>query len=97
MFTHSSGGATAAAAAAARLQALRASGTVIQVEPEVLQHIIHSQDNPIIVWSKQGLLRNRFAYMTSHRGFVFVAVSRTPLQLPLQAEVYQARWVWVPQ
>lgn len=88
-------GATAAAAAIA--QAIKASGTLVRVEPEELRKILERQEAPLVVVAvKDGLFGEKHQYLTGYRGLAFYARSPRPIELPGTAEVVVARSIWVP-
>lgn len=85
-----------AAVAAAMAQAIKASGAIVRVEPDLLAHLIARQDAPLVIHAVGGAFRKHHRYLTSYRGFVFFAQSRDPLPLPGKAEVLDARSIWIP-
>lgn len=90
-------GATAAAAAAAIANAIKASGTLVRVEPEELRKILERQEAPlVVVASKSGLFGEKHEVLTGYRGLAFYARSRQPIELPADAEVIVARSIWMP-
>ncbi|HEX2165358.1 MAG TPA: hypothetical protein VHM02_15550 [Thermoanaerobaculia bacterium] len=96
MTTAASAGA-AAAAAAAIAQAIKASGTLVRVEPEELRRILDRQEAPlVVVASKSGFFGEKHQYLTGYRGLAFYARSPRPIELPGTAEVVVARSIWMP-
>ncbi len=89
-------GAEGAAAAAAAAQAIKASGAVVRVEPEVFLRLAARQEEPLIIRARGGFLQARWLYLTSFRGFVFFTKASDPLPLPGRAEVLEAGKIWVP-
>jgi hypothetical protein len=84
------------AAAAAAVQAIKASGAVVRVEPDVFLRLTARQEEPLIIRARGGFLAARWQYLTSFRGFVFFTKASDPLPLPGRAEVLEAGKIWVP-
>ena len=89
----SAGGAAAAAAIA---QATKASGVIVRVEPEDFQSILKRHGEPLVVQATGGFFTTQYLYLTSYRGLAFFTKSATPLVLPRQCEVVEARKIWIP-
>jgi len=85
----------AVAGAAAAAQAIKASGTIVRVEPGVFEHVVGWQDEPVVIRSDGGRF-GKFQYMTSYRGFAFYAKSGVPLHIPGKAKVIEAKKIWIP-
>ena len=93
-----SGGSSAAAAAAHQrlVQAVRASGIIVQVEPQEFQKILAKTEKALVVVAKGGFLSSRFKYLVSYKGLAFYTKSQTPLALPGDAQTVDANKIWVP-
>ncbi len=87
---------SAAAAHAANVQALKASGTIVRLEPEVFLKLINKSEAPLVVTAPGGCFRKHIKYLTSYKGLAFYTQSPTPLSLPNKAEVVAARAIWMP-
>lgn len=85
-----------AAAAAYMIQAIKASGAIVQVEPEVFLRLVQETEEPVVIHSASRFLGERHQYLSSYRGFVLHAKSRDPLRPPGRAKVIEARKIWVP-
>lgn len=85
------------AAAAAIAQAIKASGAIVRVEPAVFQSLIWKAQAPLVVTAPAGWRGQRFAYLAGHRGLVFYTKSDERLDLGSNAEVVEAKQIWVPQ
>lgn len=97
MTTAATSAASSAAIAAAIANAVKASGTLVRLEPAELQKILERQEAPlVVVASRRGLLGGKNRYLTSYRGFGFYAESKEPLHLPSGAEVVAAKQIWMP-
>ena len=85
-----------AAAVAAIIQAIKASGVLIGVEPPEFLKIVERVKEPLVVVSSAGIFSKTFRYMTSHKGLAFYTKSPETLRLPGNAEVVQAKKLWIP-
>ena len=86
----------AAAQAAAIAQAIKASGTLVRLEPQDFSRILHKEDTPLVVRARAGFFRTRWYYLMPYKGLAFFAISVEPLPLPGRAEVIDARKIWAP-
>lgn len=97
MNTAATSAATSAAIAAAIANAVKASGTLVRLEPAELQKILERQEAPLVVVAiHQAMFGVKHQYLTSYRGFGFYAQSKEPLELPPDAEVVVAKQIWMP-
>jgi len=85
----------AAAVAAIIANAIKASGTVVRVEPDTFAGILRRVDSPLVIYQKSGLFTGH-QYLTSYKGFVFFTKSREQIDLPRSAEVIVADKIWTP-
>jgi len=90
-------GAGAAAAAAAITQAIKASGSIVRVEPQDFTSIIQRANKPLVVKATGGLFGTKHQYLTNYKGLTFFTSSSTELYLPGEVEVVAAKKIWVPQ
>jgi hypothetical protein len=88
---------TAHAHAAAVAQAIKASGVVVSVDPDVFARIVGKQEEPLVIRAPGGFMRSHWRYLTSFKGLAFFAKSDEPLPLPGKAEVIDAKKMWVPE
>jgi hypothetical protein len=100
MSAGASGAAGAAGAAAAMVQAIKASGVIVRVEPADFLEVVARQEAPLVVCARAGFF-HRLAnihcqYLTSYKGLAFYTRSRDHLTLPETAEVVLAQAIWVP-
>ena len=98
MSAATSGAAAAAAVHAANLEAAKAIGTVVRVEPPVLADLLRRAERPVVVVAEtSGFFSGRsYQYLLPYRGLTFYAKSPIPLDLPREAEVIRAGRVAVP-
>jgi hypothetical protein len=90
------GGGGAAAQAAAIARAIKASGTIVRVDPDEFLAILSRAQEPLVVCAPGGLFRARFMYLTSYKGLAFFCRSNVELDLPAQAEVVIVGKIWIP-
>jgi hypothetical protein len=93
---YTGGGAEAAAAYAAMIQAVKASGTIVQVIPDEFMKILSKTAEPLVVISKGGVFKKDFRYLTSYKGLCFYTKSPSQLILPGRTELIAAKQIWVP-
>lgn len=86
----------AAAAAAQAAMAIKASGTLVQVEADAFVSIVARQQAPLVVHTVKRMARKRYHYLCSYKGLGFFTKSATPLALPEDAEVVLADKIWMP-
>lgn len=87
---------TAGAAATAMGQAIKASGAIVKVKPEVFADVLSRIEWPLIIISEGGLFRTVYHYMTSYQGFIFYTKSKEQLALPAECEVFESQGIWIP-
>jgi hypothetical protein len=83
-------------AAAAIAQAIKASGVIVQVEPQDFLLILQKQQAPLVVQASFRIFRTTYQYLSSYKGLAFFTKSTEPLVLPGGCEVVQAQRMWVP-
>jgi hypothetical protein len=91
-----SGGGAEAAAYEAMIQAVKASGAIIRVEPEAFITILSKMAEPLVVISMGGIFKKDFRYLTSYKGLCFYTKSPSRLILPGRTELIAAKQIWVP-
>ena len=90
------GAAAGAAAAAAIALAVKASGTIVRVEPDEFGRILARQPSLLVVTAEGGFFSTKYQYLTSYKGLAFFTKSGVPLSLPDGTEVVAARKIWIP-
>ncbi len=85
-----------AAGAAAIVQATRASGVLMQLEPDDFQRILDRMKEPLVVVAESGVFSTTYRYMTSYKGLAFHTKSAQPLHLPRNVETVLAKRMWIP-
>lgn len=91
-----SAAAGAAGAAAAVVQAVRASGVIVHVDPEAFLGILDRQRGPLVVHATGGFFSTNYQYLTSYKGLAFFCKATAPLDLPSDTELVRAQAIWVP-
>lgn len=89
-------GAEAAAIAAMIANAVKASGTLVRVEPDEFAKIVNKVDSPLVIYTEGGLISTNHQYLTSYKGFAFYTKSDEQIGLPRNAEVIVADKIWIP-
>ena len=87
----------AAAHQAAVINAIKASGIVVRLEPAEWAALVERMDEPLVVVAEGGMFTKHFRYLTSYRGLAFFTKSPQQLVLPKRAELVHARGISVPE
>ena len=92
------GGAVAAAAAQATAiaQAIKASGAIVNVNPDNFLYIMSKTNRPLVVTATGGVFKTNYQYLTAYKGLVFYTKSPAPLLLPGDVELIAANKIWIP-
>jgi hypothetical protein len=93
------GGGVAAAAAAqavAIAQAIKASGAIVNVNPDNFLYIMSKTNRPLVVTATGGVFKTNYQYLTAYKGLVFYTKSPAPLLLPGDVELIAANKIWIP-
>lgn len=89
-------GGAVAAHAAYIASAIKASGGVVNVEPQEFSKLVAASQSPIVVEAKGGFFSPKLKYLTNYKGFFFFTKSPTPLSFPKHVERISAKKIWVP-
>ncbi len=90
-------GAAAAAAIAAMMNAVKASGAIVRVEPGDFEALVHRMGEAFVLHeSPRGMFQRKHRYLTSYRGFIFFAQSAEPIFLGKGVEELPVTKIWVP-
>jgi hypothetical protein len=87
---------SAAAAYAAMVQAVKASGAIIRIEPDAFMIILSKMREPLVVTAVGGIFKKEYRYLTSYKGLIFFTKSGSQLMLPGSTEVVFAKEIWIP-
>jgi hypothetical protein len=93
---YGAGGGAAAARAAAIAQAIKASGAIVQVEPDDFLMILSKVDRPLVVMATGGFVKTNYQYLTAYKGLIFFTKSPAQLLLPGGVELIAAKKIWIP-
>jgi len=88
--------AEAAAVLVVMAEAIKASGTIVKVEPEVFAKLLAKTDNPLVIYAEGGVISTHHQYLTSYKGFAFFTKADEQIALPGTAEVIMAEKIWIP-
>jgi hypothetical protein len=89
-------GAEAAIATNKIAQAIKASGVIVQLEPNEFLKILQKERELIIVHATGGVFKSNYQYLTSYKGLAFFTKSPDPLNISSSYEVIIANKIWVP-
>jgi hypothetical protein len=84
------------AAHAAMIQAIRASGAIVRVEPRDFDRIVRKTPDALVIRARPATFSKHHQYLTSYRGFVFHTRTREQLQFASSVEIVEAKSIWVP-
>jgi len=91
------GGAAAAAAAhAALVQAIKASGVLVRIEPEEFMKIMNNNRNGLVVSSVGRAFNRGYHYLTSYKGLAFYTKATAELSFHSSVEVIVSKQIWMP-
>jgi hypothetical protein len=91
-----SGAAAGAAAAAAVARAIKASGAIVQVEPDEFVKLLNRNAQGLVVHAPGGLFSRGHKYLMGYKGLGFCTFTREPLPLPSTCELVEAGKIWIP-
>jgi len=92
---YGAGGSAAAAHYAAMVQAVKASGAIVKVEPDAFMTILSKSDTPLVVMATGGVFRTNYRYLSAYKGLIFFTQSSAPLQMG-KVELVSAKNIWIP-
>lgn len=76
--------------------AVKASGVLVQVEPEEFLKIVGLSEKPLIVYAPSKLIRTTHKYLTSYKGLAFYTKVNDPLIFKEPVEVVTAKKISIP-
>lgn len=86
----------AAGVAAAIANAVKASGAIVQVEPEDFIKALALEDKPVVVHALGGVINKHHRYIAGVRGLAFYTKSDRPLEFLTSVHLFAARKIWIP-
>ncbi|MDB4894929.1 MAG: hypothetical protein JWN15_1191 [Firmicutes bacterium] len=90
------GGAGAGGAAAGMMQAVKASGILVTVEPNDFLWIVQQSEAPLVVRAPGGWFQKTYQYLTAYKGLAFYTLTDSELALPEGSQLIAARKLWMP-
>ncbi len=84
------------AAAAATANAIKASGAIVDVEPEDFLKILAKMEEPLVVTAEGGLFKTNYKHITSYKGLFFHTKAKDPIKLPIDSELIKANSISIP-
>lgn len=78
------------------IQAIKASGAIIQLEPNEFNKILAKIENPLVVTGRSGVFGKDYQYLTNYKGLHFYCKSPVAINLPTGAEVVRSKRILVP-
>jgi hypothetical protein len=76
--------------------AIKASGAIVEVEPDDFQKIIAKTEAPLVIRAAEGRRTKKYKYLTEYKGLAFHTESRSELLLPSRVEIISAAKISVP-
>ncbi len=76
--------------------AIKASGTVVQVEPAEFAKLLKKVESPLVIYAEGGMLQTNHQYLVSYKGFAFYTKAYEQIDLPKNTEVIVADKIWIP-
>jgi hypothetical protein len=89
-------GAMATAGVAAMIQAAKASGVIVKIEPSDFEALAAKIGDPLVVAARGGFFQKNFDYLMSYKGLAFYTRSPDAISLPSKVELVTATQIWVP-
>ncbi|HYV20971.1 MAG TPA: hypothetical protein VFC25_18300 [Verrucomicrobiae bacterium] len=83
-------------AVAAAIQAVRASGAIVNVLPDEFQRLLEQNVQGLLVHTQAKYFTRRHRYLMGYRGLAFYTATREPLRLPRTVQVIEAKKIRVP-
>lgn len=95
---YAAGAGVAAAAAAAIANAIKASGAIVEVDPEVFMAILARErdSRPLVIMAEGGVIKTNYRYLAACQGFIFSTRSADSLMLPGYVDIITTRKIWTP-
>jgi len=78
------------------VQAIRASGIIVQMSPQDFLTILGKSERPLVVAAPGRFLAPKYQYLTGYKGLAVYTGSREALRLPENVELIEARSIWIP-
>jgi hypothetical protein len=89
-------GAAGGAAVAAMVQAIKASGVVVRVEPDVFARLLNQNAQGLVVHAPGGMFYRKHTYLMGYKGLAFWTRSAEAMHIPNTCQVVEAKKIWAP-
>ncbi len=89
-------GAAGAGVAINIAEAIKASGVLVEVEPETFQNIVSRCETPLVVQAEGGVFSTKFKYLVSYKGLAFHTKTKRALTMPMGTEIVNAKSISIP-
>jgi hypothetical protein len=76
--------------------AVKASGTLVKIDPAEFVNILKKVESPLVIYAEGGMISTNYQYLVSYKGFAFYTKADDPIELPRNAEVVMAEKIWIP-
>jgi hypothetical protein len=76
--------------------AIKACGSLVQVDPLKFHNLVESQEAPIVIFAKPGVFSSKIKYLTSYKGLAFHCKTHIALSFSDKVEMVHARKVSIP-
>ncbi len=76
--------------------AIKASGSVVKVEPDEFRKILDKIDSPLVVESVGGFFSVSYKYLTSYKGLAFYCKSPVQVEFDKNVEIITAKKIVFP-
>ena len=78
------------------MNASKAMGSIVTVEPAEFLDILGKTEKPLVVHSPSGFM-TQYKYLTSYKGLTFFTKSKEALLIPASVETITAKKISIPQ
>jgi hypothetical protein len=84
------------AAIAARFNALKAMGVLVEVDESNFRELLMKREHPVVIVGEVGVFSKKFVYLMAWDGFVFYCKTKTTLVLPT-CDLIHAKSIRLPE
>jgi len=82
------------------VNAVRACGSIVNINPEGFLEIVNrsmeQETNPLVVHSEGGWFSTSYYYLTNYKGLFFWTKSSIPMDFPVETEKIRVKKIWLP-
>ena len=87
---------SAGAVAAAIVEAIKASGAIVRVEPEEFRKLLDQNQEGLLVHAMGGLFSSKHRYLMGYKGLVFHTSAPESISVPRGCQIVEAKKIWIP-